>query len=61
MKNTNADLITEFDFAAEVISGIRTIRKDKNISFKDVIDLKVINNEKVATNFDAVILKLGNV
>ena len=61
MKDTNANLITEFDFAAEVISGIRTIRKEKNISFKDVIDLKVINNEKVATTFDAVILKLGNV
>jgi valyl-tRNA synthetase len=61
MKDTNAALIAEFDFAAEVIAGIRTIRKEKNISFKDVIDLKVINNEKVATTFDAVILKLGNV
>ena len=61
MKDTNADLIPAFDFAAEVISGIRTIRKEKNISFKDTIDLKVINNEKVATTFDAVILKLGNV
>jgi valyl-tRNA synthetase len=61
MGNTNANLITEFDFAAEVIAGIRTIRKEKNIVFKDVIDLKVINNEKVATTFDAVILKLGNV
>ncbi|MEZ4838496.1 valine--tRNA ligase [Flavobacterium sp.] len=61
MKNTNADLITEFDFAAEVISGIRTIRKDKNISFKETIDLKVINNEKATLNFDAIILKLGNI
>jgi valyl-tRNA synthetase len=61
MSNTNANLIAEFDFAAEVISGIRTIRKEKNISFKDVIDLKVINNENVSTNFDAVILKLGNI
>ncbi|MFC4739255.1 valine--tRNA ligase [Flavobacterium ponti] len=61
MKNTNADLISEFDFAAEVISGIRTIRKEKNIPFKDVIDLKVINNENASTKFDAVILKLGNI
>ncbi|MCB0443552.1 MAG: class I tRNA ligase family protein, partial [Flavobacterium sp.] len=61
MKNTNADLITEFDFAAEVISGIRTIRKEKNISFKETIDLKVINNEKATSNFDAIILKLGNI
>ncbi|NHN28159.1 valine--tRNA ligase [Flavobacterium jejuense] len=61
MKNTNADLIMEFDFATEVISGIRTIRKEKNIAFKDVIDLKVINNENTSTKFDAVILKLGNI
>lgn len=61
MKNTNANLITEFDFAAEVISGIRTIRKEKNIAFKDVIGLKVINNENASTKFDAVILKLGNI
>ena len=54
-------LIAEFDFVTEVISGIRTIRKDKNISFKDVISLKVVNNEKVASYFDAVVMKLGNV
>lgn len=61
MKDTNADLIPEFDFVTEVIAGIRTIRKQKNIANKDSIDLKVINNEKVTTNFDAVILKLGNI
>lgn len=53
--------IQEFEFATEVISGIRTIRKQKNISFKDSIDLSVINNEKASTNFDAVISKLGNI
>ncbi|QIE60495.1 valine--tRNA ligase [Rasiella rasia] len=53
--------IQEFEFAAEVISGIRTIRKQKNISFKDSIDLSVINNEKASTNFDAVISKLGKI
>ena len=53
-------LITDFDFATEVISGIRTIRKDKNIPFKDAMELKVVNNEKVSTYFDSVIQKLGN-
>jgi len=47
--------------ATEVISGIRTIRKDKNISFKETIELRVINNEKASTYFDAVIMKLGNI
>lgn len=53
-------LIKDFEFASEVISGIRTIRKQKNISFKDTISVSVINNEKVETTFDSVIIKLGN-
>jgi valyl-tRNA synthetase len=53
-------IISGFDFAAEVISGIRTIRKDKNIPFKDAIELKVINNEKASQDFNSVIVKLTN-
>ena len=53
-------IIKEFEFASEVISGIRTIRKEKNISFKDAISVSVINNEKVDATFDSVITKLGN-
>lgn len=61
MKAFDEKLISDFDFATEVISGIRTIRKDKNISFKETIELKVVNNEKASTHFDSVIMKLGNV
>ena len=60
-KEFDAKLIADFDFATEVISGIRTIRKDKNIPFKDAMELKVVNNEKASTYFDSVIQKLGNV
>lgn len=60
-KSFDEKLITDFDFATEVISGIRTIRKDKNIPFRDVIELRVMNNEKASTYFDSVIMKLGNV
>ena len=56
----NGDLIRAFEFTQEVISGIRTIRKQKNIAFKDAIGFSVINNEKTATTFDEVISKLGN-
>ncbi len=55
------DLITKFNFATEVVSGIRTIRKQKNISFRDTIDLFVLNNEGQPNDFDSVIKKLGNV
>lgn len=60
-KAFDAKLIADFDFATEVISGIRTIRKDKNIPFKDAMELKVVNNEKASTYFDSVIQKLGNI
>ncbi|HCE56195.1 MAG TPA: valine--tRNA ligase [Lutibacter sp.] len=59
--SVNEDLINDFKFASEVISGIRTIRKDRNIAFKYTIDLLVINNENTSNYFDAVIEKLGNV
>jgi len=51
----------EFSFASEVISGIRNIRKAKNISFKDQISLDVLNNENTSETFNSVIKKLGNV
>ena len=56
----NESLINDFKFASEVISNIRTIRKDKNISFKNQIELSVLNNENSNKDLDAVIEKLGN-
>jgi len=60
VKPVNEEIISQFEFASEVISGIRTVRKEKNIAFKDAIGFSVINNENVNTAFDAVIAKLGN-
>jgi valyl-tRNA synthetase len=60
-KSYNESLLADFDFTMEVISGIRTIRKDKNIPFKDVIELKVVNAENASSYFDSIIIKLGNV
>lgn len=59
-KSMNSSLISEFEFASEVISGIRNIRKQKNIAFKDAIPFSVINNENTASTFDSIIQKLGN-
>ena len=59
-KPINEALISEFDFASEVITGIRNIRTQKNISFKDAIGFSVVNNENAASTFDEVISKLGN-
>jgi valyl-tRNA synthetase len=60
VKDFDATIIANFEFATGVISGIRTIRKDKNIAFKDRVELFVINNDKNSTEFDAVIQKLTN-
>ena len=57
----NEKLLSDFDFTTEVISGIRTIRKDKNIPFKDSIELKVVNNENASEYFNSIITKLCNV
>ena len=47
LETFNEKLISDFEVVKEVVSGIRTIRKDKNISFKDSIELSVINNENL--------------
>jgi valyl-tRNA synthetase len=60
VKTFDSNIIAKFDFATGVISGIRTIRKDKNIAFKDSVELFVIANEKNSNEFDAVIQKLTN-
>jgi len=59
--NFNADILSQFEIASDVISGIRNIRKEKNISFKDTIELYVLNNENTTTDFDTIISKLGNI
>jgi valyl-tRNA synthetase len=57
----DAQLIKDFDFTTQVISGVRTIRKEKNISFKESIVLSVVNSENSKASFDPVIKKLGNI
>ena len=57
----NKTVLNDFEIASEVISGIRTIRKEKNISFKEPIKLFVINNIGASPSFDTVIKKMGNV
>jgi len=52
-------LLAEFDFTAEVIAGIRTVRKEKNIPFKTPLSLSVLNKEQISNRFDAVITKMG--
>ena len=54
-------LLHTFEFVQEIISGIRTIRKEKNIAFKEEISLSVIDNEHLGNQRDSIIQKLGNI
>ena len=60
VKKVDTTIIDQFEFATGVVSGIRTIRKNKNISFKDAVELSVVNNEDFTTKFDVLIQKLTN-
>jgi len=60
VKSVNDKILRDEEFAAEVISGIRTIRKEKNIANKDQVQLFVKLNEDSDRSFDSVISKLGN-
>jgi valyl-tRNA synthetase len=57
----NESIIEAFKVTREVISGIRTVRKEKNIAFKNEIEFSVLNNDKTSSKFDAVIEKMGNI
>ncbi|AMC10347.1 valine--tRNA ligase [Lutibacter profundi] len=59
-ENVDQSLINDFKLASEIISNIRTIRKDKNIAFKDTIEFFAFNNKNSNRKFDAIIKKLGN-
>ena len=52
-------LLAEFDFAAEMITDIRTVRKKKNIPFKTPLNLSVLNKEQMSNRFDVVLSKMS--
>lgn len=60
-KTFDTDLIQSFDWAADVITQVRSVRKSKNIPFKNAIDLKVENKENWNTDFDGIIQKLCHI
>jgi valyl-tRNA synthetase len=60
-KTFDAEMIQSFDWAADVITQVRSVRKSKNIPFKNSIDLKVENKENWNTKLDGIIQKLCNI
>ncbi len=61
MSPVNSKLLNEFTYTTEVISSIRTIRKEKNIPMKEGLNLESLNPQEVSSRWDAVIIKLANI
>jgi len=61
--NFESSLLEKFTAAEEVIMSLRTIRKDKNIPFRESIELLIRknNNEQADTTFDEVVSKMCNI
>ena len=54
------DILITFEHASAAIMGIRNIRKDKNIAFKNQVEL-IILGENPAVGMDSIVSKLGNI
>ena len=53
-------LLSRFDLATEVITGIRNVRKQKNIAQKQALELNVIADENYPAEYAPVIAKMCN-
>ena len=53
--------LTDFEAVKNVIVGIRNIRKQNNVAFKDSLELKVKRNDRYPAAFASVISKMGNI
>jgi valyl-tRNA synthetase len=57
---TDQTILDEFNFVIEIITEIRTFRKEKNIANKESIPLFVLNDKNFPRKFECVIEKLCN-
>jgi valyl-tRNA synthetase len=54
-------IIEDFKFISDVITSVRALRKKHNISFKESIELSVLNKENITDRYDSIIVKLCNI
>jgi valyl-tRNA synthetase len=60
-QDKNEALLADFEFTAQVVSGLRTIRKEKQIPQKEALELLVKQNGELNARFDSMIIQLCNV
>ena len=57
----DAVIIEDFKFISDVITSVRALRKKYSISFKESIELSVLNKENITEKYDSIIVKLCNI
>lgn len=61
-KDVDNRILADFDFTMDVINNIRKIRAEKNISFKEALELVVVDKDNgICKDFDCIIEKLTNI
>ncbi len=61
VKKYDSEFLSTFEDVKEAVSGIRKIRKEKNIAFKDAIEFSVQKGDKgFDFVFNSILIKLGN-
>ncbi len=54
------EILNDFEYFSQLVSALRNVRKENNISFKEELELKVKQNESVTSRFAPVITKMCN-
>lgn len=57
----NEQLLVRFEAVKNIIVGIRNIRKQNNVAFKEALELRVKQNGRYPSDFASIISKMGNV
>ena len=60
MTSIKKNVLSNFEYASEIVSAIRTIRKDKQIPNKDSLKLFIKNNEATSKSTDPLVSRLAN-
>ena len=60
-ENFDPGILEVFELVQEVVSSLRTLRKEKNIAFKEALELYVVEKEPLDPTYDVVLMKLCNV
>ena len=57
----DTEFLNSFERAKEVIVGIRNIRKQHNVAFKEEITLKIKSNDRYPKSLESILMKMGNI